>query len=122
MNGRECVMSKSFQQNLGPMEVKRLHVDQSPDVQKEHVAEITLDMAKTQIGRALQKTIFRTNSVLKDFGHPGLVKRVCEGEVPSVLARAWQRTDRRREFLRALAEEESVKVRTIYEFEERKTA
>jgi urease alpha subunit len=62
-------------------------------------------MAKCQIGAALRKSIARTNSVLKDFGDPSLVRRVCDGDVPSVIARAWQRADTRRELVKALAEE-----------------
>jgi hypothetical protein len=115
-------MKPMVQSPLPPMEVKGLDGDQwarGSKVQKLDDASITLDMAKAQLGRAIQKTIFRTNSVLKDFGDPSRVKRVCEGDISEVFARAWQRHDRRREFLRALAEEEaSVLVETIYRFKE----
>lgn len=103
------------------MEVQRLDGDQRTRVQKLDEAGITLEMAKIQIGRAVGTVISRTDCPLKDFGDPSLVKRFCSGEVPSVLARVWQR--HRCELLKAMAESEpSVKVRTIYEFEEVKTA
>lgn len=112
-------MKTSVQQAFGPMEVKRFDEDQGAKVKKVDVAEIPLEVAKAQIGRAVSKVIRRTDAVLKDFGDPGLVKRVCDGEVPSVIARAWQRRDRRREFLRALIEEEaSVEQETIYRIKE----
>jgi hypothetical protein len=110
-----------MQLTTGPLEVKRLDKDQQPRVQKLDEADITLEMAKAQIGRAVGKTIAHTQSVLKDFGDPSLVKRFCDGEVPSVLARVWQR--HRLELLKAMAESEPrVVVKTTFEFEERKTA
>jgi len=59
-------------------------------------------MAKAQLGSAVGKALRRTDSVLKDFGDSSQVKRVCEGEIPSVLARVWARPDTREEFLLAL--------------------
>lgn len=114
-------MSKSVQSPLPPMEVKRLDERQEARVQKLDEAEITLEMAKAQIGRAVGKVIKRTDAVLKDYGDPSLVKRFCDGEVPSVLARVWQR--HRLELLKAMAENEPrVKVRTTFEFEEKRLA
>jgi len=116
-------MKTSMQATFGPMEVQRLDKGGETKVQKSDEAEMPLEEAKKQIGEALHKTIARTDAVLKDFGDPSLVKRFCEGEVPSVLARAWQRQDRRRELLRALIEKEStITTKTIYVFEEKRTA
>jgi hypothetical protein len=96
------------QLNLPPLPVQRLESEGEPRIQKVDLAEIPLEMAKCQIGAALKKTIARTDSVLKDFGDPSQVKRVCDGDVPSVLARAWQRIETRREFVAALAEESGL--------------
>lgn len=72
--------------------------------------EIPLQMAKAEIGRALHQSITVTDSALKDFGDPSHVKRVCEGDVPSVIARAWQRKDTRDAFVTALAKKAGFEV------------
>ncbi len=86
-----------------PEPVQRVENDGESAVQKVDLEEIPLHMAKAQIGKALHQSITRTDSPLKDFGDPSHVKRVCEGDVPSVIARAWQRADTREEFVIALA-------------------
>ena len=102
-------MPRSVQQPLPPMEVRRVD-DQGesrrPENGPREFPEISLDMAKAQIGHALRITI--GGSALKEFGDPSQVKRVCDGEIPAPLARAWQRQDRRRAFVRALAEESGL--------------
>ena len=105
-------MPRSLQLNLPPALVNRLDTGAESKVQKlddaAKAAEIPLETAKAQIGRALKRTIARTDSVLKDFGDPSQVKRVCDGDVPTVIARAWQREATRREFVLALAEESGL--------------
>lgn len=102
-------MPPQHQLNLPPAPVQRLETKGDARVQKvdtaRNVEEIPLEMAKAHIGSALRKTIARTDSVLKDFGDPSQVKRVCDGDVPSVIARAFMKAETRREFVRALAEE-----------------
>jgi hypothetical protein len=66
--------------------------------------EIPLHMAKAQIGSALRRAIKRTEAAMKEFGDSGQVTRFCDGDVPSVFARAWARPETRRELVTALAE------------------
>lgn len=120
-------MSTSVQLNLPPTPVQRLDNGPDHEVQKVDRAtvleDITLEMAKCHIGQALKKTISRTDSVLKDFGDPSQVKRVCDGDVSSVLARAFMRPDTRRELVRALAEESGwFDVRLVMSERERRSA
>lgn len=84
--------------------------------------ELPLEEAKAQIGRALKRTIHGSAFPLKEFGDPSHVNRLCDGEVPTPLARAWQR--HRRELIRNLADESGLfNVRwSIEEREERRTA
>lgn len=93
----------SVQRSLPPMEVQRLDAADT-SVQKMDLDDVPLQMAKSDLGRALQRMITRTDSALKDFGDPSHVKRICDGEFPSVIARAWVREDTRLEFVLALAD------------------
>lgn len=63
-------------------------------------------MAKSHIGRAVAHVLRVTDSPLKTLGDPSQVNRVCEGDIPNVVARAYQLD--RREFIKALAEESGV--------------
>jgi hypothetical protein len=99
--------SRSLQQSLPPMEVKRLdgeNISRPQNGLPRELPAISLQMAKAQIGGALRTTIHRTGASLKEFGDPSRVNRVCDGEIPEALARAWQAEDRRKEFVLALAE------------------
>jgi hypothetical protein len=64
--------------------------------------QIPLTMAKAQLGAAMKRAIRRTDSVLKEFGTPAVVDRMCSGDVSDVLGRIWARADTREEFLLAL--------------------
>jgi len=70
--------------------------------------DISLEMAKATLGGAVGSALRRTDSVLKDFGDASQVKRVCDGEIPSVLARVWARPDTRREWLLDLLEKSGL--------------
>lgn len=96
-------MTKSVQLNLPPAEVQRLDAP-TKTVQKMDLDAMALQMAKVALGGALHRSIKRTESALKEFGDPSHVQRVCEGDISSVIARAWARSDTRREFVLALAE------------------
>lgn len=96
------------QMALPPMEVQRLEKSGETGVQKVDVPEITLEMAKVQLGSAVRATLRRTDSSLKEFGDPSQVNRVCDGEVPTVLARVWARVDTRRALVIALADESGL--------------
>lgn len=94
------------QMALPPMEVHRSDKGgESPSPKSgrpRDLPEITLEMAKAQLGRAFGKSI--EGASLKEFGDPSQVGRVRDGGVPEPLARAWQRPDTRRAFVLALAE------------------
>lgn len=100
------------QLSLPPMPVQRLDKQGETESPKsgppDRIGYIPLDMAKAQIGSALRQTIHGTGSALKEFGDPSHVNRVCDGEIPTVIARAWQRANTRRELVRALAEESGL--------------
>jgi hypothetical protein len=101
----------SVQLNLPPSPVNRLDGPRPTGetaVQKLDSLQIPLEMAKAQIGKAFAKTIARSASVLKDFGDPSQVKRFCDGDVSTVLAKAWQKPETRRELVKALAEESDM--------------
>jgi hypothetical protein len=82
----------------------RLPATAKAAIQKVDYAEIPLEIAKVQIGSALRTTIRVTGAALKEFGDPSQVNRVCDGDIPSVLARAWARPQTRKEFIKALAD------------------
>jgi hypothetical protein len=63
---------------------------------------LPLHIAKAQLGGAVKTALRRTDSVLKEFGTPAVVDRMCRGEVSDVLGRIWARPDTREEFLLAL--------------------
>jgi hypothetical protein len=97
-------MRRSVQLNLPPAPVQRLEGHGEPPVQKVDYVEIPLEMAKAQLGSALRTTIRVTGAALKEFGDPSQVNRVCDGDIPSVLARAWARPHTRKELIKALAD------------------
>lgn len=113
-------MPRSLQRALPPMEVQRvddanvLGESGGPKSGPRDMPEMSLDMAKAQIGSALRQTI--RGDALKEYGDPSHVNRVCDGEIPGPLARAWQRPDRRLEFVRELAKASGLHVvRTVIE-------
>jgi hypothetical protein len=86
----------------------RLPASAKSAVQKVDSVDMPLEISKKQIGSALRTTIRVTGSALKEFGDPSQVNRVCDGDIPSVLARAWARTHTRKELIKALAEESGL--------------
>lgn len=94
----------TVQLNLPPVPVQRLENGDEARVQKVDPIDIPLHMAKAQIGSALKDAMKRSDLALKDLGDPSHVRRVCEGDIPNVIARAWSKPETRREFVIALAE------------------
>ena len=85
----------------------RLPTTAKGSVQKLDTAGIALDsleIAKVQMGAALRTTIRVSGAALKEFGDPSQVNRVCDGEIPSVLARMWARPEVRKELIKSLAD------------------
>lgn len=83
--------------------------------------ELPIDLAKADIGRAVELTLQRTGSGLKDFGDKSQVGRWCKGQENPNIARLWQRPNVRREFLVALLEVSGLaRVRLSVTFDERR--
>lgn len=98
-------MSKtSLQLNLPPTLVKE--VANVPRAEVNDV-DMPLEQAREAIGRAVEKAIRRSGAALKELGDKGQVSRWCSGENPNI-ARLWQRSDVRREWVLALAEESGL--------------
>lgn len=104
-------MKASLQQSLPPMEVPhadsrgRRSESHSPEKRLPHgLPEKTLHQAKVEIGSCLRVTINATGANTKEFGDTSQVARVCDGNIPEPLARAWQTEERRKAFVLALAE------------------
>lgn len=84
-------------------------VDHEPD---------PLEIAKIRVGEALRAGI--GHEPLKTYGDKGLMSNVLSGEkVPDYLARIYQNNEARRRFARALlADDCTVRVRTVIEWDE----
>jgi len=95
-------MNSSVQLGLGPMEVHGSENRREGGVRKVDGDAMSVESAKAQLGGAVRHAI--RGRGLKDFGDPSLVKRVCDGEVPTVLAQVWKDPETRRELVTALAE------------------
>lgn len=94
---------------FGPMEVNRSDSEGEGAIQKVDLpADLPLEMAKMQLGATVRRTLKKTETPLKVVGDPSQVVRVCEGEIPSVLARVWANTERRREWIKAMAKESGL--------------
>lgn len=107
-------MPTKSQLNLPPTLVKRLDEGHEARIQK---LDMSLEEAKSRVGRAVKAAIRRSDASLKDFGDPSQVNRWTLGENPNV-ARLFQRADTRREFIRALAEEDgAARVRMSIDFD-----
>jgi hypothetical protein len=103
-------MSPSIQRNLPAMEVpkadspvRRRESDSPEKGLPAGLPEKTLHQAKAEIGACLRQTINATGANTKEFGDTSQVARVCDGNIPEPLARAWQTAERRRAFVMALA-------------------
>jgi hypothetical protein len=67
--------------------------------------EMTLRMAKAQLGGAFRLGVVLSGAQFKEFGDKGRVSRVCAGdEIPDWLARAWARDSTRKQFVLALVD------------------
>jgi hypothetical protein len=100
-------MGRSVDQEPPSSEVQRLDEtgeSLSPKSGPRQLPNISLEMAKAQIGNALRRTI--QGDSLKEYGDPSHVRRVCNGDISEPLARAW--AHRRRELVQALAEESGL--------------
>lgn len=104
MNGKATGASAAVE----GQRLDRLPVSAKGSVQKVDSVDMSLELSKKQIGSALRTTIRVTGSALKEFGDPSQVNRVCDGDIPSVLARAWARSHTRKELIKALAEESGL--------------
>lgn len=90
--------------HLEGQRLDRLPTTAKAAIQKVDLVDIPLETAKLQVGAALRTTIRVTGSALKEFGDPSQVNRVCDGEIPSVIARMWARPQVRKELIKSLAD------------------
>lgn len=118
-----CIVTKSLQQPLPPMEVNLLESrevagQRTPKELESLPSPRPLDMAKAAVGRAIKKGI--GDDPLKVYGNEGQMSNVIAGpQVPDYMARIFMNPEARRRYaLSLLKGDKSVRVRTIIEIEE----
>jgi hypothetical protein len=118
---RAVSMAASLHDRIGVTQPKAVQRALGEDLNKVQHADMTLEMAGIQLGKAIRATLTMSDTAMKEIGTPSFVSALCDGDVPDWLARLWAKPARREAFLDALMVA-SGKYRRTVTYEEVKTA
>jgi hypothetical protein len=96
-------MADSLRNHIGVTQPKRLDLGSERSHPESGLDDLTLVEAQLSIGAAVRDALKTTGTALKEVGDPSQVIRVCDGDIPKILARVWQSPKRRLAFIKSLA-------------------